>query len=138
MSDFPLKIMTPDGVRFDGKAQMVVVRTVTGDTAVMADHIDYVALLGMGKAVVYVDGQKETAACIGGMIHVENGAVTLLPITFEWARDIDMQRAIDSKNRAERILQDKTSGVTDLLLAQARLKRALVRYGVAINRKKHS
>ena len=47
MTSFPLKIVTPDGLIFDGNAEMVIVRTITGDMAFLARHINCVAPLGM-------------------------------------------------------------------------------------------
>lgn len=135
MTTFSLKIVTPDGIQFDGQAEELVVRTTSGDTGIMAGHISYVAPLGMGQATVVVDGQKRHAACIGGMVSVVNGNVTLVPTTFEWADQIDVERALSSKNRAEGVLADKTSCDTDIVLAKARLKRALVRTSVAGDRK---
>ena len=135
MTTFPLKIVTPDGLQFDGQAQELVVRTTSGDTGILAGHTDYVAPLGMGRATVTVDGEKRYAACIGGMVSVVGGVVTLVPTTFEWADSIDLDRAMASQNRAENILADKTSTDTDILLAKARLQRALVRTSVAKNRK---
>ena len=135
MTTFSLKIVTPDGIQFDGQAEELVVRTTSGDTGIMAGHISYVAPLGMGQATVVVDGQKRYAACIGGMVSVVNGNVTLVPTTFEWADQIDVERALSSKNRAEGVLADKTSSDTDIVLAKARLKRALVRTSVAGDRK---
>ncbi len=131
MTTFPLKIVTPDGLQFDGQAQELVVRTTSGDVGILAGHTDYVAPLGMGRATVTVDGKKRYAACIGGMVSVVGGVVTLVPTTFEWADSIDLDRAMASQNRAENILADKTSTDTDILLAKARLKRALVRTSVA-------
>ena len=131
MTAFALKIVTPDGVKFDGMAQELVVRTTTGDTGILAGHINYVAPLGMGMATVVVDGVRRYAACIGGMVSVVSGAVTLLPTTFEWKEKIDVDRAEASKQRAEAVLADKSTADTDILLAQARLKRALVRISVA-------
>lgn len=137
MKAFPLKIVTPDGVLFDGQAEELVVRTTSGDTGILADHINYVAPLGMGPATVVVDGKHRCGACIGGMVSVVNGEVTLVPTTFEWSEDIDIDRALLSKERAEKVLSDKASSDTDILLAKARLKRALVRSGVAGSRKYH-
>ena len=131
MTSFPLKIITPDGVRFEGDAQELVVRTTTGDTGIMAGHINYAAPLGMGQTMIVTDGQKRYAACIGGMVSVVNGQATLLPITFEWSDQIDLDRAKSSEERAQNILADKTSSSADILLAQARLKRAMVRKNVA-------
>ena len=132
MTSFPLKIVTPDGLIFDGNAEMVIVRTITGDMAFLARHINCVAPLGMGCATVVVDGQKRYAACIGGMISVVDGNVTLVPTTFEWADAIDADRAQASLDRAQKILDNKENATeTDLKLAEARLHRALVRKNVA-------
>lgn len=132
MTSFPLKIVTPDGLIFDGNAEMVIVRTITGDMAFLARHINCVAPLGMGRATVVMDGQKRYAACIGGMISVVDGNVTLVPTTFEWADAIDADRAQASLDRAQKVLDNKDNATeTDLKLAEARLHRALVRKNVA-------
>ncbi len=131
MNTFSLTILTPDGVQFDGQAENLTVRTTTGDMGIMAGHINCVAPLGMGMATVLADGQKRYGACIGGMVSVLNGQVKLLPTTFEWAHDIDLPRAMASGQRAKDILADKSSTDTDLRLAEARLKRALIRQSVA-------
>ena len=132
MSSFPLKIVTPDGLIFDGEAQRLIVRTTEGDMAVMARHINYVVPLGMGRAtVVDADGNRRYAACIGGMLSVQNGEVSLVPTTFEWAESIDTARAQLSLERAEKVLNSKDSSSADIQLAEARLHRALVRKSVA-------
>ena len=131
MTPFKLKIVTPDGLIFDGEAEELIVRTTGGDVAILARHINYVAPLGMGRAVVISAGQRRTAACIGGMVSVVDGQVTLVPTTFEWAEDIDTERADVSERKAKDMLAKKDSTDTELRLAEARLKRALVRKSVA-------
>lgn len=131
MSTFALKIVTPDGICFEGDAQELVVRTTSGDVGILAGHINYVAPLGMGEATVVVGGEKRRAACIGGMVSVVDGKVTLLPTTFEWAQNIDVERAKLSEQRAQRVLDDSTASDTEIVMAKARLRRALVRKGVA-------
>ena len=132
MSTFPLKIVTPDGLLFDGQAEKLIVRTTAGDMAVLAKHIDCVAALGMGMATVVEEGgQRKIAACIGGMLSVQGGNVTLVPTTFEWAETIDAARAQLSQERAEKVLRDNNASSTDIALAEARLHRALVRKSVA-------
>ena len=131
MTPFSLKIVTPDGLIFDGQAEELVVRTTSGDLGILAGHINCVASLGMGRATVIMDGKRRYAACIGGMVTVVNGEVTLGPTTFEWAESIDAARAEASQARAEKILHKKDASDTELQLAQARLHRALVRKSVA-------
>ena len=131
MSSFPLKIVTPDGVYFDGQAEELLVRTTGGDVAILARHINYVAALGMGRAVVVQNGERRYAACIGGMLSVVDGEVTLVPTTFEWANEIDVERVEASLLRANKVLENSDASGTDIKLAEARLHRALVRKSVA-------
>lgn len=131
MSTFPLRIGTPDGLLFEGEAERVVCRSITGDLAILARHCNFCTALGMGEAsVVMADGSRRTAACIGGMISVMNGSCSLLATTWEWKEDIDVHRAGVAKQKAEEKLAE--SGLTDqeYKLAQAKLHRALVRLSV--------
>ena len=131
MTGFRLKIVTPDGLQFDGMAEELVVRTTTGDIGILARHINCVAPLGMGMATVITEGEKKYAACIGGILSVVNGEVNLVPTTFEWADKIDPERAEASAQRAREALSRKEASQMELKVAEARLKRALVRLGVA-------
>lgn len=131
MTQFLLKIVTPDGLKFEGQAESLTVRTTSGDLGILAGHINCAAPLGMGRATVTIDGQKRYAACIGGMVSVLNGEVTLMPTTFEWAEDIDLARAERALERAQATINRKDTTATDVRLAQAKLHRALVRKSVA-------
>ena len=77
------------------------------------------------------DGQRRTAACIGGLLSVVDGEVTLVPTTFEWSDQIDADRAEKSLQRAEGVLNKKDATDAEIQLAEARLKRALIRKSVA-------
>ena len=131
MNSFPLKIVTPDGLQFEGQAEQLTVRTTSGDIGILAGHTNCVAPLGMGRATVVTEEGRRYAACIGGMVSVVNGAVTLVATTFEWVDEIDIARADASKTRAENVLSNKDASDTDIKLAQARLHRALVRKNLA-------
>ena len=134
MTPFSLKIVTPDGVKFDGKAEELVVRSTTGDIGIMAGHINCVAPLGMGEAMILIDGKRRYGACIGGMVTVMDGAASVVATTFEWSDEIDVARAEASETRARDTMVDKNIGSADLKMAEARLRRALVRKGVAKRR----
>ena len=131
MTAFQLKIVTPDGLAYDGPAEEVVVRTTSGDMGVLAGHINCVAPLGMGRAMLIINGQKKYAACIGGMLSVNGGQVTLVPTTFEWAEEIDVARAERAAQKAQSVIGGKTASDTEVAMAEAKLKRALVRKAVA-------
>ena len=131
MNAFPLRIVTPDGMEFEGQVEELIVRTTAGDLGILAGHINCVAPLGMGMATVLMDGKKRYGACIGGMLSVMDGKATLVPTTFEWADEIDTDRVEASYERAQKVLHNKDASSTDIKLAEARLRRALVRKSVA-------
>ena len=131
MTPFPLTIISPDGPKFEGNVEELIVRTTSGDLGILAGHMNCVAPLGMGRATVVIDGKKRHGACIGGLLSMTNGKATIVATTFEWAEDIDAERADASYQRAQEILNSKASSDTEIALAQARLRRALVRKSVA-------
>ena len=132
MASFPLKILTPDGIAFDGKVKSLSCRTICGQVELMARHIDYCTAVGMGEAhITSEDGTIRRAACMGGMLSMIGGQCRLLATTFEWADSIDRERAERSKARAEAVRAQKGIDKHELELAEARLKRALVRSSVA-------
>lgn len=138
MKSFPLSIVTPDGTQFEGEAEELVVRTIGGDMGIMAGHVNSVTALGMGKAMVISGGQKREAACIGGILSVLDGKVSLVPTTFEWADAIDMDRAELAEQKARKMLEEKNHLTkVEQRMAEARLKRALVRKSVAADVRNH-
>ena len=52
MTEFKLKILTPEGVVYDGMAESVIVRTTVGDKGILAKHEPYVAALTIGQAKI--------------------------------------------------------------------------------------
>lgn len=128
MSSFHLQIVTPDGLFYDGEAESLDVRAVTGGVTILPGHINYVTPLGMGQARVVINGQMRRAACIGGMLMVKGGAVRLIATTFEWQEQIDRARAQRALEAAQERLKNRAS-LTDeeIRLAEAKLRRALVR-----------
>lgn len=131
MATFPLRIGTPDGLLFEGEVERVVCRSITGDLAILARHCNFCTALGMGEAhIVLEDGTKREAACIGGMLSMIDNKCSLLATTWEWAEDIDADRAQAAKERAQEKLAK--TGLTDreYTMARAKLQRALVRLSV--------
>ena len=128
MSSFHLQIVTPDGLFYDGEAESISVRAVTGNLTILPRHINYVTPLGMGAAKVVTNGQPRMAACIGGMLAVTDGQVRVIATTFEWVEQIDAARAQRALERAQqKLAAPEQLTKQELALAEAELKRALVR-----------
>ena len=128
---YHLQIVTPDGQCFDGQAVRLIVPTIHGQVGILARHINYVTALGMGQAKVVTEEGERWAACIGGMMAVTNGDVKVVATTFEWADQIDVERAKASIARAEAMLADPNKDAHTVQYANARIKRARVRLSAA-------
>ena len=130
MSTYHLQVVSMDGMDFDGEVQKLLLRTIDGDIEILARHTDYCTAIGMGTArVTMEDGTERKAACIGGMLSVMKGEVRVLPTTWEWSEDIDLERAKAAKEQAEERLKDQLLDKEARVRAEAKLYRALVRIG---------
>ncbi|MCR5404173.1 MAG: ATP synthase F1 subunit epsilon [Butyrivibrio sp.] len=130
MSTYHLQVVSMDGDVFEGEVQKILLRTIDGDVEILARHTDYCTAIGMGTArVTMEDGTVRKAACIGGMLSVLNGAVRVLPTTWEWSEEIDIERAKAAKAKAEERLKDQQLDKEARIRAEAKLYRALVRIG---------
>ena len=133
MREYKLQIVTPDGVEFDGMAESLLVRTDDGDVQILVGHVDYMASLGTGRAKIVTGGAERTASCSGGFVTCSGGEVKLVAVTFEFSDEIDVERAKRAKERAEEALR-VAQGDKEILLAKARLRRAISRIDVASSR----
>ena len=130
MKKFNLEIATPDGMRFSGEAESVLVRTADGDVEIMSGHTDLLASITTGRVRIKADGENRFASASGGFLSVTKDGVKLVTTTFEFAEDIDIRRAEEAKERAEQLLKS-ASDKSEIAYLEAKLARALVRLRVA-------
>ena len=129
MKSFKLKIATPDGLEFEGEVESLLVRTAEGDAEILAGHTDFLSALGTGRARIMVSGEKRFASSSGGFVSVKNGEVSMVCTTFEFADEIDINRAKAAKEKAEAALASSKDKKAEALL-KAKLARAASRINV--------
>ena len=130
MKSFNLKVVTPDGLAFDSQIESLLVRTDDGDVEFLAEHIDYMASLGTGRARIKQDGKDRYASVSGGFVTVSGGEVKLIAITFEFQENIDLERAKAARDEAKETISSSKDDKS-IALAKAKLQRALSRIDVA-------
>ena len=130
MKAFELQIVTPDREVFNGQAESILVPTSEGVIEILAEHIDYMAIVTIGKIRLIVDGNSRVAACSDGFMTVSGGKVRVICTTFEFADEIDVERANKAKEKAEERLATKLDERAEKLV-KAKLARALNRIKVA-------
>lgn len=86
---------------------MIVVRAIDGEIGIMAGHEPIVTPIGIGKLRIKKGGKWREAAIAGGILEVNQNKVVILSDAVEWPEEIDRQRALAAKERAEKKLQQK-------------------------------
>ena len=127
---FNLQIISPTRIFFDGDATMVEMKTTEGEIGVLAGHIPLTAILEPGVLKIHQeDGDKE-AALHDGFVEIRKDKVTVLAESCEWPDEIDVERAEEAKERAEKRIKSGREDV-DMLRAELALKKALTRIDIA-------
>ena len=130
MREFHLKIATPDGVVFDAPAESLLVKTADGDVEILAGHTDLIATVAIGRARILAGSTARVASVAGGFISVTKDDVSLVCTTFEFADNIDVNRAQAAKEEAEELIRQAKSDA-QMRAAEAKLSRALNRIRVS-------
>jgi F-type H+-transporting ATPase subunit epsilon len=130
MKEFHLEVVTPDGLAYEGMVESLLVHTEEGDVEFLAGHTDYITTLGIGRARIKQQGKNRFAAVSGGFVTIAQGEVKLIAITFEFAENIDLERAKRARDNANSILSS-TKDKKAIELAKIKLQRALSRIRVA-------
>lgn len=126
-----LHIVTPDKEFFSAEVDMITMRTTEGFMGILYDHIPVITTLMSGTAVFKVDKEKIEAVLHNGFAEVGEEKVTILTDAAEWAKDIDVDRALSSRERAEKRLEELTHSEENIVRAEASLLRALARIELA-------
>ena len=106
-----------------------------GVIGILPNHAPLISTLEISKLVIRKNGQETIYAIGGGVINIKKDhSVTLLVDSIERKDEIDKERALSSKERAERRLKENNNDKdVDVQRAKASLLRALNRLSVSDN-----
>ena len=124
-------ICTPEGEyeTVEG-VSLINADTTDGQRGILPRHMPIVLVLEIGKLeLVYPDGTRDMYSVDEGMLFFENDTATVLTDAIEYSEDIDLDRAVKAKERAERRLRERRSDL-DELRAKIALRKAINRIRV--------
>ena len=126
--NFELKIITPDRTFFEGEVFMVEFNTTEGQICIYKNHIPMTVIVKPG--VLTITGEEvRKAALHSGFVEILQDRVTILAEVIEWPDEIDLNRAENAKQRAEKLISEHEA-TTDMARAEASLRRAVTRISV--------
>jgi len=125
-----LRITTPEDIKYDDEAEMVIMRCITGDMGILAHHEATSAILDYGVLRVFNDGDERRMAVFGGIAQVMDNVVTILANDAQWPEDIDAAFVESEHERMKRRMQESRSDL-ELQRDQVLMRRLLVQTEVS-------
>lgn len=107
---FDLEIITPFKIIYQQKVKHIRMPGSEGYFGVMANHAPFITTLRIGELKVDLENETKYFATSGGTVEVLPQKTTVLVETAEEANQIDVERAIYAKERAQRRLTEKVPG----------------------------
>ena len=122
---FNLRIVTPDREFFNEEAEMVEFNTTEGQIGVYKGHVPLTVIVKPGILSITQGDGKKNAALHAGFVQILPEEVTILAEIIEWPEEIDEERALAAKERAENRLRSGEN--IDVVRAEAALMRSIAR-----------
>jgi F-type H+-transporting ATPase subunit epsilon len=130
-----LDIVTIERRVFSGDVDMVVAPGIEGELGILPSHAPLITVLAPGVLRITQDEAQEVFAIGGGYLEVLDNRVTVLADTAEHSSEIDIARADEARERAERLLREGAPDTVDRSRIEGALRRSRVRLKVARRRR---
>ena len=128
-----LEVVTPSGAKVNEDVDIVNAPGYGGDFGVLANHAPFLSTIKIGTLTYENGNKRESLMVSGGFCEVSNNKITFLVESAEVGSEIDVERAMRAKERAEKRLAQAAQHEDDLnrTRAEIALQRALARLKVA-------
>lgn len=128
------EIITPEKVVYKDEVDEVLLPTPNGEIGILPEHISLVSQVSSGEITLKKKNKENHVAVTGGYVQVENDKVTILADYAIRSDDIELKKAEEAKQRAEKKMKEKVSE-RDFALAESELRRSLLEIQVVKRRR---
>ena len=126
-STFYLEMLSPADIFFSGNAQQIILPAIDGSHGILPGHEPMVTVITAGELRFQDEkGEWHMAVITDSCVEIMPERVILLAASIERPEEIDINRALAAKRRAEERLRQKQSQ-QEYYQTQAALSRALAR-----------
>jgi len=118
-------IVSAEAEIFSGTATMVFAPAEMGEVGIAPRHAPLLSRLKPGEVRVQTqEGEELSFFVSGGMLEIQPHVVTILSDTAIRADDLDEAQALEAKERAEKLLADRSADI-DYARAQSELAQSM-------------
>ena len=123
---FLVKVITPQAkVRLINTSILNIV-TPSGEMGLLSHHMPIITMIKISKMSTIEESGRKAYAVAGGVLFYKDNEATLLAEAVESQEEIDLERALAAKERAEQRLSSSSPDI-DIKRAQIALSKALNR-----------
>lgn len=133
--NFLLEIITPEKVVYSDEVNEIIVQTVNGEIAILPHHVNLLTQISPGEMIVKKGSNLQHLAVTGGFLEVIDNKVSILAEYAIKAQDIEVEKAMEAKKRAEKVMKEKSTD-NEIKVAQAEIMKAILELKVATRHKK--
>lgn len=128
-----LEVVTPKGAIVSEDVDIVTAPGYAGEFGVLANHAPFLSTIKIGTLSYKQDNKVEELMVSGGFCEVSSNVITFLVESAERGHEINVDRALKAKERAEKRLAAarEHKEKIDTARAEAALQRALARLRLA-------
>ncbi len=134
-TNFNLKIIAPDGVKYEEEATEISLPTPDGYITILPNHMPLIALLKPGEIIIKNGSKIHELATEGGIVEISNNLVKILADTAEEVNNLNELRIIEAKKAAEERLKNAKDDV-EFADAAAHLEKQLAKLSILNKRRK--
>jgi len=135
MSKFKLKLIAPDGVKYEAEATAVILPTSDGEIEILPGHMPLVSLLAPGEMIIKNGSEEKSLVTEGGVAEITTDLVKILADTAEEVHNLNELKIAQAKKTAEERLANAKDFV-EFTEAQALLEKQLAKIHFLNKRKR--
>jgi F-type H+-transporting ATPase subunit epsilon len=132
MAQLHLEVVTAERKVFEDDVTMVLAPGIEGQLGILPHHAPLMTALTYGELQIQREGQEDVFIAIGGgFMEVGPRHVIILADSAERADEIDIARAEEARQQAQKTMSQVQRADVDYAQAEAALRRSLIRMKVA-------
>ncbi len=131
-----LTIVTQEKELLSSEVESITAMTTTGEITILPGHIPLMTKLSDGELTYRLKGQAKVFAVTGGFLNVEPGnKIIVLADSAVRSEEISEAAAEEARKRAYDAMQTQKLSKTEMQVAEASLRKALLELKVVRKRK---
>ena len=136
MKLFKLKLISPEGVKYQAEASEASIPTPDGQITILPNHTPLISIIAAGEIKLKIADKERLLVTEGGVLEVANNNIVILADTAEDLSSLDELKIESAKKQAQQLISEAKDEI-DRADAMAQLERQIAKLNILKRRKKY-